>query len=185
MYGQRLRLLICALCALLHGTLIASLGLVGSWSQAALTFIDPLLKLTLLPVILMFWERAALHEKRYDVFYKWLNIEIRLEHINRFIAIMFCLVLASPVTYTEVFENEIGAYIGLLHMVFTGLAIFGIYLEMIRYYRTWSSGWWFNTIIINLAVANFVTIFIERHMSVGWGETIIMVVAIMHYTKTK
>ena len=118
MYGQRLRLLICALCALLHGTLIASLGLVGSWSQAALTFIDPLLKLTLLPVILMFWERAALHEKRYDVFYKWLNIEIRLEHINRFIAIMFCLVLASPVTYTEVFENEIGAYIGLLHMVF-------------------------------------------------------------------
>lgn len=184
MYGQRLRFLVFTICALSHGVLIASLDIVSSWSQAALTFLDPLLKLTLLPVILLFWERAIYHNRKFDLFYKWFGINIRLEHLNRFVAIMFCLVLATPVTYTEVFDNEVGAYIGLLHMIFTGLAIFGIYLEMIRYYRTWTSGWWFNIITINLAVANFLTIFVERHMSVGWGETIIMAVAIMHYGKT-
>ena len=185
MYGQRLRLVVFASCALGFGLTMAILNYAQSWSQYALTFLGFLLTITLTPIILMFWERAALHKRRFDVFYKWAKINVRLEHLNRYTALMFVGVLATPVTYSTLFDNELAVIIENAHLAFTGLAILGVYLEMIRYYPTWSRLWWVNTLLINLAIANFFTALIERHMSVGWGETVIAAVAMYHYFKTK
>lgn len=180
MYGTRLRTLVFALCALGFGLAMATLDYADSWSQYALTYLGMFLHLTLIPVVMMFWERSLTHPRRFEVFYKC-GFNIRLEHLNRFVAICFGLVLATPVTYADVFDNDLGVYITNLHLLFTGLAIGGIYLEMIKFYD--KSGKWFYSILINLAVLNFVLALWTRHMSVGWGETIIMIVAIMHYTK--
>ncbi|MBO0323450.1 hypothetical protein J0X14_14170 [Muricauda sp. CAU 1633] len=181
MYGTRLRTVVFALCAICFGVAMATLDYAGSWSQYALTALGFLLVITLLPVVFMFWERALQHPRRYDVFYK-IGLNIRLEHLNRFTAICFGLVLATPVTYTEMFDNWVGIWITNLHLLFTGLAVAGIYFEVIRYYK--GAGKWFFSIMMNLAVFNFICALWIRHMSVGWGETIIMVVAVMHYLNT-
>lgn len=116
--------------AILLGIVMAAMNLYPSWSQHALTYHQPLLSMLIGSIAFIYLIRSLTHPNSGYTFY-WVFTNVRMKHLNRYAAFFFLGIICTPVTHPE-------PIIGVLHWVFTGLAILFAYLEMWRYYR-WSS----------------------------------------------
>ena len=127
MSGHRLRITILVALVLTVGLLMVVLNFYPSWSQYARSVFESLLFITLASIFAAFWDRASHHPERERILFKIFGIKIRMEHLDRFIAIMFVLVLATPVTLKGMV---------IPHFIATGLGAAGSFFHLIFYYRT-------------------------------------------------
>lgn len=187
MFGYRLRTLVFGTLGLFIVTVLTLLATAPSWSQTALTSFGYLLTAGLLFIASSFGERAVAHPEKNRTFFKLFKKPVRLEHLSRFTQIMFFAIIVFPVTQVEAFPDKVNAInkiIDFIHYPVTGLAILGVTLEMLFWYKKWTKNWWINVIAIGLAVTYFILEVTVGLISIAAGELAIAYAGFGHIIKT-
>ena len=164
MKGARLLVLILNNIALSLALLMVVLNLYPSWSQYARSLEEPLLLATLSSISSAFLIRSFTFKDKYVILFKFLGINIRVEHLNRITGFLFIAILCTPVTHPN-------AIIETLHLIFTGLAILTAILEIIFYNKNKLAylGAFF-------AVVGFVLAYFFNLYTIGLGELIVALI---------
>jgi hypothetical protein len=175
MSGHRLRVVILIGISLSVALLMVILNIYPSWSQYALSAFDSLLTITDTCIALLFWDRASLHPDREDVILKKLfGKPLKTKHLDRFIAIMFVLILATPVTLV---------FMKVPHYLFTGLAALASFFHMVLYYRKGAKMTW-NIIGAFIAALGFLLGLLTDKYTTGLGELIFAGIMAIHVLAT-
>lgn len=174
MSGYRLRLVILVGLALAVASLMVVLNLFPSWSQYARSVFESLLFITLASIFAAFWDRASNHPEKERQLFRIFGVTVRMEHLDRFIAIMFVLVLATPVTLQGM---------KIPHFIATGLAAAGSFFHMIFYYRQGQKLLW-NILGAILGVAAYLLGLLTNLYPTGVGELIFAAIMAIHILST-
>ena len=186
MKGARLNILV-----LIAMTLIGTLILViasgePSWSQTALTAYIPIFNIAIMAIIISFFFRDANHTVRNFVLFRIRKMEVRRKHLSRFTGYSIMGVLATPVTYDQVFtqaDNIWATIIVNLHYIFTGIGILSAFVQFYFYHKKIAglslsmTKVWF-TIIVGLV--GFALGFFSSVYTTGVGE-LIAAVCVAHF----
>lgn len=176
MKGSRLWIRVLSWKAVLLGIIMVVIGLYNSWSEHALTPHAPFLTLTLSFIQDVYLIRSFTHYKRDMALFSVRGMEYRIKHSNRVTWALFTGVLAFPVTHPSwVIES--------LHLLFTGLAIVSVYLEMLFYHKK-GVAFWSSVIGVVAGSFGFSGGFVFRWYSVALGEVFAAIPAIAHILTT-
>lgn len=171
MYGYRLRALVWAVIALLATAYLTFFGDEPSWSENAMKALNSILTICLLGIADVFSQIANGHPEKERVFYKWVGMYVRLEHLARFTKYSFFGILIFSLN--NLFPEW-------MHMAATGFGVTGLYLQMIRYWPTWTKGWWMYFILINLAALSLILAFGFHLFEVKYAEFALIAVGMIY-----
>ena len=166
MSGSKLITVILTALALILTAILVIVNVTPSWSQYALTAFVPAFNVAISSMSTIFFLRDKDHIARRHVLLSPFNVDIRISQLSRFTGFMFLGILATPVTYAEMFPTaDLGGVIKFLHFAFTFLAIGSAYLQFIYYNKNIST-----YIYSGIGVLGFVIGFFTDLYTIGVGE---------------
>ena len=166
MAGPRLITIILTALAVILTAILVIVNVTPSWSQYALTAFVPIFNVAISSMATIFFFRDTSHVSRNYSLFKLFGMDIRIKQISRFTAFMFLGIIATPVTYGEMFPTaDMGSVIKFLHFTFTFLAIGSAYLQFMFHERT------LRTYILSaVGCVGFAVGFFTNIYTIGVGE---------------